>query len=93
MELKVCSVCKIEKPLPEFDYRYKSKEERQGRCKECRRRIDQKRKKVTLISDYEGSCDVNDAIDILETLGYDTKGNVHEQFKERIFTKYGVRLQ
>ena len=91
METKVCSVCKIEKPAEEFDYRYKSLGQRQGRCKECRKRIDEKKKKVTLIDDYEGSCDVKDAKDILIRLGYDLENekSVHEQFMERIATKYG----
>lgn len=92
MESKVCNVCKVEKPLEEFDYRYKSLGERQGRCKECRKRIDEKKKRVTLISDYEGSTDVSHAIEILEGMGYDTTKNIHEQFKERMFTKYGQRL-
>ena len=92
MDTKPCSVCKIEKPLSEFDYRYKQTEERQSRCRECRKRIENKKKRVTLIADYEGSCDIQAAIDILEGLGYDTTKNIHEQFKKRMFTKYGQKL-
>ena len=34
---KVCSCCKIEKPLEEFDICRKNKDGRQCKCKECRK--------------------------------------------------------
>jgi len=33
--MKKCSNCKIEKPLSEFNLRFKNSDERQSRCKEC----------------------------------------------------------
>lgn len=81
-----CSRC--QKYLPENHFhRDKSKPpfEISYTCKECRK--DSENQEPIL---YQS--DTNAGLEILTRLGYDIEGDVHQQFMERIKTKYGKQI-
>lgn len=76
---KICKVCEEELPFESFHVRRASTDGYDYRCKDCRQK------------QIHNTVGLNEAADrvskparkILERLGYDTDGDVHEQFMER----------
>ena len=85
-----CRGCQTFKPKEEYHPSKTHKLGIQSLCKICN---NIKHKATILISDSQDEHTAKGAREILEGLGYDLDKNVHEQFKERIFTKYGTYLK
>ena len=90
---KVCYRCNIEKPLDRYYKKVSNADLKDNYCIECRNR--NRGVKVNGLLTYEGNeADVENAIEILEGLGYDLSdmenNPVYRQFNERMRQKYGV---
>jgi hypothetical protein len=90
--MKICSRCKIEKPLDEFYFRFDSKDKRTPRCKKCEMEK-QKELKLKKNPDYVPKTNKEKSEqrfkneeelknELLTILGYDLNGelSVHQQF-------------
>ena len=96
MATKICSSCKIEKPLDLFDRNRAYLDGRASRCKDCRKVYDDRtRARMGTASPLELCEQIYDkegAEIILQALGYElyNKDNpVHSQFEKKMATKYG----
>lgn len=87
---KKCAKCNEIKPYSEFHNRTLSSDGKDGTCKICRKNT------TTVVDKLQNSPDKNrkPAEVVLRKLGYELYNEdypVHEQFNERIATKYNVK--
>lgn len=88
MEGKYCKSCDTVKPYEDF---YKQGNNYQARCKVCYNdKHKSKHKKLNRMDAFEGNPnDLEGAKNTLIAMGYDLNRDIHEQFMERVSSKYG----
>ena len=97
MEKKICNLCGHSKELNEFVKGATTADGYTGRCKKCMAILSKKRRdkentgQYTAIELSQKPDDAEAARQVLIRLGYDfdQEKSIHEQFLERIATKYG----
>lgn len=97
MENKVCNVCGVEQPLTNFSPSPTTIDGRIARCKKCVSALYKiqndkiKSGKYSPLEMAQRDEDIEGAKEVLTALGYDfnNEKSIHEQFMERIATKYG----
>lgn len=90
MDTKICSTCKIEKPLEEYHNDQRNDMDgKHYRCKECYHHY---HNTPSMLHNWRGEPNVKEgAIEVLTALGYDVESEtpIHIQFENKLHEKYG----
>ena len=84
-----CNKCDNWKSIEEYYVNRQSKHGISSWCKKCMKKENELRYMNTKPTPHY----VQEPVDnLFKNLGYDLKEDIHEQFKEKMFEKYGVNL-
>ena len=79
----------MEKPETEFYPSTMNKSKRSTMCKKCE---NLQSNRLRLAKDEQNEVILRGFENVMEVLGYDTLQPIHEQFKQRVFERYGVMV-